>query len=76
MVGLTVDAARTRTPHARKSEPLDRAETRGFWDALLWGAALETCTECGAEVTASHAYRQSATQVYCSLEHARRDLEE
>jgi hypothetical protein len=40
---------------------------------MLWGAAPEYCTECGVELAPRDAYRFSATEQYCSIEHARRD---
>lgn len=75
MAGLPIDTVVARAPRVRtrRRQP---ARRRSWWDALLWGPAAEWCAECGAEVEAGSAYRQSARQVYCSFDHARRDLEE
>jgi hypothetical protein len=73
MVGLSIDAARGELPRARTEKVLRNGGRRTFWEALLWGAATETCAECGSEVEARSAHRKSSTVAYCSLEHAQLD---
>jgi hypothetical protein len=50
--------------------------SRSMIARMLWGKAPEYCADCGHELGARGAYRVSATQQYCSIEHAVRDRAE
>lgn len=50
--------------------------SRSMIARMLWGKAPEYCADCGQELGARGAYRVSATEQYCSVEHAVRDRAE
>ena len=77
MVGFTVHAERARgsAPGAtRRSAPPFEPSRRPFVPRMLWGTGQERCAECGSALSPGAAYRLSARAVYCSPEHAERDL--
>lgn len=72
MAEMSISAGRMGIRSSRLTSS-ERTSGRSVWEALLWGAARETCAECGVEVKAGTAYRVSSRQVYCSLAHAQLD---
>lgn len=78
MTGFIVDAGHARgsaTRAAERSAPPFEPGRGGRAARILWEASAPRCAECGEEVAPATAYRSSARAVYCSLEHAQRDLE-
>jgi hypothetical protein len=78
MVGFIVDAGHALGSAAghtsRAAAPFEPSRGSPV-SRMLWGATLEHCAECGVEVAPADAYRSSVRAVYCSIEHATRDLE-
>lgn len=67
-----------RLTHTRRADVAGEASarthvSRSLIARMLWGAAPEFCAECGRELSPRDAYRFSATEQYCSIDHAARD---
>lgn len=71
MLGVAVDVghARSREPVVKGFDQTDEHSRRSLIARLLWGVSAECCVECGRELDPSHAVRDSARNVYCSIEH-------
>ena len=75
MMMSVVARDRARLDHTTVS-PMAETEwsnRRSIVARILWGSEAEFCAECGMELKAGQAYRDSTQVAYCSVEHAALD---